>query len=90
MRAMEADLYAHVGGAPTVPQRLLIERMVKVRVQLDLLDAKLASGDWTAHDGRTYGGLLNAYRLLAREIGMKPPPAARHPLAPAPRPGDDA
>lgn len=76
IRDMEFQLVAHVGGQPSVTQKLLIERMIKVRLQLDLLDAKLASGAWTPHDSRTYGGLLNAYRLTAREIGMdaKPPP----------------
>lgn len=76
MRDMEKQLVDHVGGKPTLPQRLLIDRMVKVRVQLDLLDDKLASGEWTPHDSRTYGGLLNAFRLLAREIGIKDGDAA--------------
>ena len=77
VRDLEKQLIEHVGGNPSITQRLLIERMIKVRIQLDLLDEKLASGEWTAHDSRTYGGLLNAYRLTAREIGMdaKPKPA---------------
>lgn len=78
IRHLEAELAAHVGGQPSVTQRLLIDRMVKVRLQLDLLDGKLASGEWTPHDSRTYGGLLNAYRLTARELGMQP--AAARPL----------
>lgn len=72
VRDLEKQLIDHVGGNPSITQRLLIERMIKVRIQLDLLDEKLASGEWTPHDSRTYGGLLNAYRLTAREIGMKP------------------
>ncbi len=81
IRNMEADLVAHVGGKPSATQRLLIDRMVKVRLQLDLLDEKLASGEWTPHDSRTYGGLLNAYRLTARELGMQP--AAARAMTPA-------
>ena len=50
---------------------MLIDRAVKIRIQLDLLDEKMVSGNWTGHDQRTYGALLNAYRLSARELGLK-------------------
>jgi hypothetical protein len=73
VRALEAELVQHVGGQPSICQRLLIDRLIKIRLQLDLLDAKLAKGQWTAHDGRTYGGLLNAFRLTARELGIAAP-----------------
>jgi hypothetical protein len=81
MRHLEAALTAHVGGSPSIVQRLLIERMVKVRMQLDLLDEKLTQGEWTPHDSRTYGGLLNAYRLTARELGLKATVAEKPSLA---------
>jgi hypothetical protein len=42
MRHMEAELIKHVGGAPSFPQRLLIERIVKIRMQLDIFEEKLA------------------------------------------------
>src|SRR5882762_8665884 len=71
IRHLEAELTAHVGGNPTIVQRLLIERLIKIRCQLDRLDEKLAGGGWTDHDSRTYGGLLNAYRLTARELGLR-------------------
>jgi hypothetical protein len=71
MRAMEAELVRHVGGSPSIVAKLLIERTVKIRMQIDGLEEKLARGDWTPHDSRTYGGLLNAYRLCCREIGLK-------------------
>ena len=99
VRDLEKQLIEHVGGNPSITQRLLIERMIKVRIQLDLLDEKLASGEWTAHDSRTYGGLLNAYRLTAREIGLdakaKAQPTLQEHLArkaaeAAARAGDDA
>jgi hypothetical protein len=72
IRDLERQLVEHVGGAPSIAQKLLIERLIKIRLQLDGLDAKLTAGTWTPHDGRTYGGLHNAYRLTAREIGLKP------------------
>jgi hypothetical protein len=72
VRDMERQLSDHVGGNPSITQRLLIDRAIKIRLQLDALDKKLAEGAWTAHDGRTYGGLLNAFRLAMRELGLQP------------------
>jgi hypothetical protein len=75
VRRLEAELIAHVGGAPTITQRLLIDRLIKIRLQLDLLDAKLVRSKWTAHDSRTHGGLCNAFRLTAQALGLQPPAA---------------
>ena len=72
IRHLEAELVAHVGGHPTITQRLLIARLIKTHVQLDLLDEKLGRGDWTMNDSRTYGGLLSAMRLTTRELGLQP------------------
>jgi hypothetical protein len=74
IRDLERQLVDHVGGSPSVTQRLLIERIIKIKLQLDGLDDKLTSGDWTAHDQRTYGALLNAQRLCLRELGLGPAP----------------
>ena len=71
IRNLESELVAHVGGAPTITQRLLIDRLIKIRLQLDAFDKKLVGGNWTPHDSRTHGGLLNAFRLTARELGLK-------------------
>lgn len=72
VRQLEAELVQHVGGSPSIAQRLLIERIIKIRWQLELFETKLAEGSWTAHDSRTYGGLSNAFRLAIRELGVKP------------------
>ena len=51
-------------------------------LQLEKLDSKLASGNWTDHDARTYGGLSNTLRLCLRELGLRPPaPTVTSPLA---------
>jgi hypothetical protein len=71
-RKLESELVNHVGGKPTFPQTLLIRRIVRGTWQLEQLDAKMASGRWTDHDSRTYGGLSNSLRLALRELGMKP------------------
>jgi hypothetical protein len=72
IRDLERQLIAHVGGVPTIAQKLLIDRIVKCTMQIDALDRKLADGDWTDHDARTHGGLINRQRLLLREIGLQP------------------
>jgi hypothetical protein len=67
LRDLEAQLIAHSGGAPSITQRLLIERVTRTTVQLNKLDKKLLAGDsWTDHDSRTHGGLINRQRLLLR------------------------
>lgn len=69
VRHLEAELVAHVGGAPSITQKLLIDRIIRTRLQLDALDEKLAAGSFAPHDQRTYGALLNAHRLGLRELG---------------------
>ena len=71
LRAIEAQLSEHVGGRPTVAQHLLISRVARVALRLELYDRKLAAGEFTDHDGRVYNALHNALRLGLREIGMK-------------------
>jgi hypothetical protein len=72
VRQLELQLIEHLGGSPSVPQRLLIERVIKMKLQIDALEERLAEGSWTPHDARTYGGLSNAFRLAVRELGVKP------------------
>jgi hypothetical protein len=82
LRRIEAELTAQVGGSPSFAQSLLIRRAARSMLQLELLDDKMASGNWTAHDSRTQGGLNNAVRLALRELGLKAAPAKRsNPLA---------
>ena len=38
VRHLEAEITAHVGGDPSIIQKLLIERLIKIRCQLDRLD----------------------------------------------------
>jgi hypothetical protein len=75
----ERELVAQVGGAPSFTQRLLIRRLARGMLRLELLDEKMTAGAWTDHDTRTFGGLSNAVRLLARELGVKASPDAKTP-----------
>jgi hypothetical protein len=82
LRKCEAELVAQVGGEPSFAQRLLIRRIARVMLKLELFDAKMAGDNWTDHDARTYGGLSNSLRLMLREVGGKAAPAKRaNPLA---------
>jgi hypothetical protein len=84
-RDLEAQLVRHVGGQPSITQRLLIERIVKIKLQLDAFDTKLASGEWTPHDQRTFNALLNANRLACRELGLHAAAPPQRTLADYPR-----
>ena len=75
LRKCEAELVAQVGGQPSFAQRLLIRRIARAMLKLEMFDAKMAGGSWTDHDARTYGGLSNALRLMLRELGLKAAPA---------------
>jgi hypothetical protein len=72
LRRVEFELAKHVGGEPSFPEKLLIRRTARAMLRLELLDAKMASGNWTEYDGRVFGALSNHVRLCCRELGMKP------------------
>jgi hypothetical protein len=82
LRKCEAELVAQVGGNPAFATRLLIRRIGRAMLKLELFDAKMTAGTWTDHDARTYGRLSNALRLMLRELGLKAaPPKGPNPLA---------
>jgi hypothetical protein len=71
IRDLERQLTDHLGGAPSITEKLLIERLIKTTMQLAALDEKMASDNWSDHDSRTHNGLVNRQRLLLRELGLK-------------------
>jgi hypothetical protein len=74
LRDTERALIEHVGGSPSFTQKLLIRRISRAVLRLELLDEKVAKGNWSDHDSRVFGGLSNALRLMLREIGVKAAP----------------
>src|SRR4051794_6786938 len=74
IRRLEADLIEHIGGEPSITEWLLIQRIIRLQLRLDLFDRKLTSdpSSWTPHDDRTFNGCQNAFRLALRELGFKP------------------
>ncbi len=76
---IERELVAQIGGQPSMTEKLLIRRLARGMLRLELLDEKMTDGQWTDHDARTFGGLTNAVRLLARELGLRAAPAKKLP-----------
>jgi hypothetical protein len=82
LKTIESDLIEQVGGSPSVGQQLLIRRIARSMLMLEILDLKLANGDnWNQCDAATQGGLNNNVRLAIREIGLKAPPARKPTLS---------
>jgi len=69
LRAITTDLIGHVGpDRVTMPQRILIERTAVDLLRLELLDAEMAAGTFSDHDGRVAHALRNSVRLALREL----------------------
>ena len=77
LTTIERELVAQVGGKPTFTQQLLIRRLSRAMLRLELLDEKSTAGTLTDHDGKTFGALSNQVRLLARELGLKAAPSEK-------------
>jgi hypothetical protein len=65
----ETGLISHTGGAPSFAIRSLIDTAVGIETQLVLLER---AGIKTAHDARTYSGLISAKRNTLKAIGLGP------------------
>ena len=67
------SLTAHVGGAPSATQRILIDRAARLALQIELMDERaLASGK--VSDSKAYLSWCNALRLCIRELGVRSAP----------------
>jgi hypothetical protein len=80
LKTIERDLIGQVGGSPSVGQQLLIRRIARAMLMLEILDLKLANNDnWNQCDAATQGGLNNNVRLCLRELGIKAAPGKKPP-----------
>jgi hypothetical protein len=71
MRRVLADLTRHVGGAPTVVQRMLIERAAVLTLRLAQLDRKiLADHALTIHDNNHAIAWQNALTRALVALGV--------------------
>jgi hypothetical protein len=72
LAAARAELAAHVGGAPSKAEAVLIDRVAWLRLHLALIDERAAGGNpMTGHDQRAYLALSNAVVRAMRQLGLK-------------------
>jgi hypothetical protein len=80
MAAARAELVAHVGGAPSSTQRVLIERAARLQLYIEVMDREtLESGSMSERNSRQYLAWCNALRLCLRELGVKAAKAEKMP-----------
>jgi len=72
LKATRADLTRHVGGAPSVTQRVLIERASMLVLQLAMMDARaLETGEMSEHSSRQYLAWTNTLAKTLRHLGLQ-------------------
>ena len=77
MARVRRELTEHLGGNPTAPQRILIDRAAALSLRIHLMDRESArSGEMSERNGRQYLAWHNSLTRLLRQIG---PPASVNP-----------
>jgi hypothetical protein len=72
LRRIREELVAHVGGSPSPPQRLMIERAASLSLRIALMDQKFTeTGTTTDVDARSYLAWSNTLTRLMRHLGLK-------------------
>lgn len=71
LKTVEAQLTQHVGGDPSVAERVLITRLSRIILRLSLFDDKIASGLGSDFDLKVIGGLDSALRNGLARLGLK-------------------
>jgi hypothetical protein len=79
IKEIKAEMTAHLGGNPTAPQKLLIDRLAVDLVPLEALDARMALGEVSEHDTRVARALRGSVRLCLRDLHEFGKERKRHP-----------
>jgi len=70
---LRKELFAHVGGHPSVVERVIIERCCFLQLRLALLDKKMVSGhNFTEIDSNSYIAWSNALVRTMSRLGFEP------------------
>src|SRR3984885_12043275 len=78
MARVRAELTQHLGGKPTAPQRILIDRAAALSLRLHLMDRESArSGEMTERNGRQYLAWSNSLTRVLNQIGLAAAPAPK-------------
>jgi len=77
MRRVRDELTAHLGGAPTNIQKLMIERCVWLSLRLGMFDEMIAKGEeFTIHDSNYYIAWSNSLVRTLGKLGINEQPAS--------------
>jgi hypothetical protein len=82
IKSLRAELTAHVGNAPSVTQRLLIDQAVQLQLRIALMDAEGTDpGEMSERRQVQYLAWTGALARLLQQLGMKPAPSRFVPYA---------
>jgi hypothetical protein len=71
LRRIEGELTAQLGDKPSFAHKLLVRRVSRMMLRLELFEQRLDAGELTEFDQKIYGALSNHVRLGLRELGLK-------------------
>lgn len=76
VKALRAELAAHVGGRPTIPQQLLIDQAAELRLRLASMEASGAdAAEMTERNQVQYLAWHGCLVRLLAQLGVKAAPA---------------
>ena len=82
LRRVRKELTDHLGGKPSPPQRVLVDRAAWLTLHMAQIDARTAEGrPMTEHDSRTYLAWSNTLTRLMRQLGTAGVPQPPRTLA---------
>jgi hypothetical protein len=85
VESLRAELTAHVGGAPSTTQRVLIDQAAQLQLRLALMDKDTDKiGTMTERNQVQYLAWSGALTRLLRQIGLKPTAAPKARWQPQP------
>ena len=73
MQRLRKELLAHVGGSPSATQRLLVERAVRLSMQVELMDERFfKDGELSDRNNRQLLAWSNALTRTLSKLGINP------------------
>lgn len=73
MQRLRKELLAHVGGNPSATQRLLVERAVRLSMQVELMDERFfKDGELSDRNNRQLLAWSNALTRTLSKLGINP------------------
>ena len=73
LKQMRTVLTEQVGGNPTPPQTMLIERCAMLQLRCAVLDRRIIDGTFTQYDNNSYIAFTNALRRALVALGIVDP-----------------